>query len=399
MLTSLSVSFRSRLPARMISLIAGLILIFAFAGCVSIRSENSAETPVPAPEVTPAAETTQAPLEPAVASIHPAGDQDELRGSALILSSDGLLITTLDNLDGDIEVSLPGGAVHRPALVSISRDLGLGLLKVPESDLTPVDLEATQPSPGTEVFATGFDASSGDLGRMSGEIVESYPPAENIQFPVSDDAVYVTDMNLPDGFSGGAITDEDGTFCGIVVSESSGDDDDTFRAISHWAMSGWLDYRQQRLDSLSDEADSWEVVSLPGDWSMRQPDTWSASISADDQDSFRAELSPGDPDVSLQLSVSVEANEFGTDPEDFVDQVFADRTSARIWTIDQMHDRPFIRASIVQEGALVDVAYVLDEDYLIAFSLTSGYQPESDPGQVDEARALFETVVMSLDRQ
>ncbi|MEX2425991.1 MAG: hypothetical protein WD401_04420, partial [Thermomicrobiaceae bacterium] len=60
---------------------------------------------------------------------------------------------------------------------------------------------------------------------------------------------------------------------------------------------------------------------------------------------------------------------------------------------------PLVRATMSQEGALVDVAYLLDDAHLIAVSMTSDYHPEEDPEQVDEIRAIFETVVNRIDQE
>src|SRR5699024_6022678 len=111
------------------------------------------------------------------------------------------------------------------------------------------------------------------------------------------------------------------------------------------------------------------------------PDGWSASISDESDDSYRAEILPGDPDATLQLSISVEPNEYGTDADAFIEQLTDAHASAKLWGVERTAGGPLVRFSVAQEGAQMDIAYLLSEDALIAISMTSGFDPMSDYSQ------------------
>ena len=369
----------------------------AFSGCAGFDSDDEAGSPEPTPAMTPLSNDVVDEPQVPVVPIRATDDPDELLGTAVVLTSDGLLITTIDVLADDGEVLLPGGSALEPALVSFWPDPGLALLKVPVSDLQAVEMSSIRPAEGDEVVATGFDGAPGSLGRIVGEIRESLEPTDDADRRVRGASEYRVTAHLPDGFLGGAIFDDDDRFVGVIT-ERSNDEDEVFITASHWSVMSWLEQREQRLERLKEESMTWEGQELLDTWSIRYPEGWSLSIPSESDDSMRAELAPADPDVSLQLAVSVEPNEYGTDTEEFIDEVFSGRSSARVWTVDELEGKPLVRASIVQEGALVDVAYVLEDERLIAVLLTSGYQVESDPAQVDEARALFDAVIQSLER-
>lgn len=374
-----------------------LCLAGASTGCAVFGSDDHND-PEPTPVTTPTATLSAGIQNTPVVPIRSSEDPEQLLGSAVVLDSDGLLATTSDVLESDAEALLPDGTALQPALVSLWPEYQIALLKIPARDLQHVEMSTMRPSVGDEVVATGFDGMPGTLGRVAVEISEADEGEDNADRRIRGAPQYRANGHLPDGFAGGALFDDDDQFAGIVTRGDADDESGNIVATSHWSLIAWFDEREQRLAQLRDEASDWERQTLLGEWSIRYPDGWSISIPSESDDAMRAEVTPGDPDVSLQLAISVEPNEYGTDTDEFVDEVFAGRSSARIWSIERLNGRPYVRASIVQEGALVDVAYVLDDARLIAISLTSGYQVESDHAQVDEARVLFETVVRSLER-
>lgn len=386
--------------------VAGALLIvlimFAVSACISFRSEDagsdSDESPTPTRPASTAESRIPTTLASSVVPIHPVSDPEELLGSAIVLSADGLLITSTSVVDGEIEVVLPDSSRHRPAVVSTEPSTGLALLQVPADDLTPIEFSTERLTADSEVFATGYDGAPESLGRISGTVTESHEPDEENDYRVRGALRYETDMHLIGGFLGGALSNGNGGFCGILVPGESDSGEQTFDVISHWFVMAWLQSRENQLATVQEQSGEWETIALPGDWSIQAPADWNLSVPADSDDAYRAELTPTDPDVPLQLAISVEANEYGTDADTFIADVFADRSTARIWRVDRAQDSPLVRATISQEGALVDVAYLLNEERLIAVSLTSGYQPESDQSQVDEARALFDVVVGSIAR-
>ncbi len=382
--------------------IASTILIICaltLGGCIDIGSSNNSTISgaSPTPASTPVSSTTDRSVRSSVLPIRDRDAPDQLLGSAVIISEDGFLLTSIDVIDSSMEVLLPNGRTHRPALVSTDQSLGLAMLKIPETDLVKIEPSTERPGDGTEVFANGYDGAPDEPGRINGSITGTTQPEENGDYRVRGTQIYDTDMNLISGFVGGALTDHDGNFCGILVSGSSSNGDATFQAVSQWYVIAWMEDRERRMSDLREQAETWETTHLPGEWTISHPEDWGTAVQSDSENRYRAELAPADPDVPLQLAISVEENEFGTDPAAFADDVFSGRDSARIWSIGEIEGRSLVRATISQEGALVDVAYLLDEEFLIAISLTSGYQPDADHAQVDQARALFETVVQSLE--
>jgi hypothetical protein len=374
------------------------VLMFASTGCVSLRTQDSTDDATPSPEVTPETETPRSEFEQAILPLHPQDDLATVTGSAVVLTDEGLLLTAQSALGSDVLVALPDGSSHRPVTVSIEPIYGLVLLKIPATGLTPIEFGSSRPVSGSEIFATGFDGSSGTPGRMSGTITSTSEPLDDDPYRARGAVMYETDMQLVSGFLGGAIADETGAFSGIIIEGSGENGQPAINVASQWLISAWLQTRDRRLDVLREASASWDAYELPGNWSVNLPDDWAISVQTDQVDEFRAEATPADPDIPLQLAISVEPNDYGTDGDSFVDEVFGDRSSARIWSIDHAFGRSLVRASMIQEGALVDVAYLLDEDFLIALSLTSGYRPETDSEQVDQARALFDVVIGSIER-
>jgi hypothetical protein len=370
--------------------------ITACIGNDEAQISRSDLTPTSAPSIVPSDEPEY--LEPSVLQVRSTADHSEAIGSAVVLSDEGMLLTSASVIEQDIEIVLPDGSVHRPALVTAEPTIGLALLKVPASGLAPASVSSSRLATGAEVFATGFDGSPGALGRMSGRVVDSVEGESDLPFRVRGATFLDTDINVIDGFLGGALSDGDGGFLGVLVAGETEGGSPAFRAVSHWFILAWMEHRQQRLDRLSADAAAWERLDLPNGWTIRVPDTWNLSIATDEADAFRAEMTPADPDVPLQLAIAVEPNQYGTDPWEFVAETFEQRSSARVWSVDDRGDYRTVRISMSQEGALVDVAYALDPSHLIALSLRSAYQPGDDQAQVDEARALFDIVMATLER-
>jgi hypothetical protein len=376
-------------------------LLVVLGGCIELRPERSFEpqddSPTVTPDLTPGAETIPGTIEASLVLLRQVQDPDQAQGSAIVLTEDGFLLTEESVARAEIEVVLPDGSTHRPALVTTERESGLALIKVPAHDLEPIVFSSQRPGIDSEVFVTGFDGTPPSIGRISGNLADVAEPPDSLDFRVRGAGSYTTDITLLPGFRGGALTDGDGTFAGLVVPGEDEGGNPVVDAVSTWFIQGWLSHREGRVEERIEAAESWETIQLPGDWEIAAPEDWGLNVSVDSDDAYRAELTPANPDVPMQLAYSVEPSDYGTDIEEFVSSVFEDRSSARIWTISSIEGHPYVRATISQEGALVDVAYVLDDTQLIAVSLTSGFQLESDHRQIDEARTLFTAVIESLN--
>jgi hypothetical protein len=386
-------------PHGMLRMLLATLLVL-LGGCIELRPERSPEptngSPTATPAVTTSSETIPGSVEASLVLLRQLDDHDQAQGSAIVLTDDGLLLTEEAVARAGIEVVLADGSTHRPALVTTEPGSGLALIKIPATGLTPIEFSSERPGTDSEVFATGFDSAPPALGRISGQIVGITEPPGDVDFRVRGAGMYTTDIALLPGFRGGALTDGNGTLTGMIVPGEDDGGNPVAGAVSHWFIQGWLHHRDQQIEERVEAAGAWEVIQLPGGWQIAAPDEWGMNVSVDSNDSYRAELNPGDPDIPVQLAYSVEPSDYGTDIEEFIANVFDDRSSARIWTVSSVDGHPYVRATISQEGALVDVAYVLDDAQLVAVSLTSGYQLESDQRQVDEARTLFTAVIESL---
>jgi hypothetical protein len=378
--------------------IASILLLIA--GCISLSTQDAdqgdEQVASPNRELTPAGTGIPTTIESSVVLVRPINEPDVVLGSAVVLTADGFLLTTTSVLSENMEIVLPDGREFRPVLVSTEPATGLALLKIAAGDLSHIEFSSDRLAVGAEVFATGFDGSPGTMGRMSGEVTGLIEEDDQLEYRIRGALVLETNINHISGFIGGALSDGTGGFTGILIPDRD-QNEEFVSAISQWFVLAWLEARQAHVESLLEAAVEWETIDMPGGWTISRPDGWNINVSADTDDSYRAELTPADPDIPLQFAYSVAQNQHGTDADEFIAEVFEDRSSARIWSVSEAHERPFIRATMSQEGALVDVAYILDETHLVAVSMTSGYQPGSNQTQVDEARALFEAVIASVD--
>jgi hypothetical protein len=382
----------------LIGLLSFLLLLVA--GCEIGSASSSDEPDVDALSTAESATGSGVPstLESSLALVRPSADSNAVLGTAVIVRSDGLLVTSIDVGTGNIEVVLPDGEVYRPVLVATEPSAGIALLKVPADRAVPIQYSAERTSEGAVVYAAGYDDSSASVGRIGGTTVRVNHETEIVDYRVRGPHFIETDITLLSSFVGGVLTDDDDRFVGVLLPWEDDDGRQTLRAVSNWFVLGWLESLEVRAEQLRSEAETWSAIDLPGGWTVAQPEGWNLSVDTESEDRFRAELSPPDADATLRVSISVEPNAHGTDPTQFLDDVFADRSSARLWGIDRANGRPLVRLTMSQEGALVDVAYLLDADYLIAVSLTSAFRPEEDPAQSDRARALYDAVLGTLAR-
>jgi hypothetical protein len=377
-----------------------LAITLVLSGCIGSRSDATEPSPTPVATPLPTEQSNGSPggMNASVMLVREAGDHESVAGSALVLAESGLLLTASDVLQEDIEIVLPDGSAMRPALVSVEPELELALLQIPVDDLTPIEFSAERPVTGESVFAVGYDGLPGSLGQMGGEITAIDEANDDLGYLVRGSLYFETDINLLEGFIGGALTADDGRFSGVLTPHRNEDDEYVGRAVSHWFIQAWIQQRESRIAELAEAAASWESIELPGGWSFVLPDNWSLNVSSDSEDTYRAELAPGDPEIPIQIAISVEPNEYGGDADAFIQQVFENRSSARIWSVTSVRGAPLVRATMTQEGSMVDVAYILDEEYLIAISMTSGYRTEEEPVRIDQHRALFETIIDLIDR-
>ncbi len=168
---------RSRgLPTRLsrVGLLFVLILITA-CGAQGTKVTNPGPTPpdlqpIPTPTEFPVGSGQPAPLRDSLALVRQAGS-DQVSGAALVITSDGFLVTIDENLGKRPEIVLPNGQVASPIRVASDSSSGLTLLKVSADRLVPVRLGLEQIDPGNQIFAEGFDATTASYGQVAGKTV------------------------------------------------------------------------------------------------------------------------------------------------------------------------------------------------------------------------------------
>jgi hypothetical protein len=375
--------------------------LLSLTGCDLPGLSEAGDTPAATPQTPPiplsVGSGTPANIESSLALLREPGSE-QITGTAVVVGSDGYLVTTLGTLTGNVEVVLTSGNTYRPVLVAVEPDLALALIKVPADRLVPVQFSTERLSVGDPVFAIGFDGAPDAIGQIGGEVTSVQASDDDASFRTRGPALLDTGIPYIGGFDGGALADHNGTFAGLLRMSEDESGSRVLQGVSNWYILGWFDHREERRQRLARDLDSWTSFDLVADWAMRIPDGWNESSSSRDDDHVRAEFLPADPDAALQIDIAVEPNQYGTDAETFVEDVFGDRSSAYLWGIDSHEGHPMVRMTIVQEGAVIDVAYILDPEHLIAVSLTSGYRPADDPIRADRARAIFDTLLTTIER-
>jgi hypothetical protein len=397
-------SARARSRAGIAVLLLVSLLVLTLSGCWSRQDAGAGEvtpdTPLsddhPAPDLTPWSFGSQEPaaIDVSVLVVQERDERRSVTGSAVVVNRDGYLLTDLAVVAGDVEIQLPDGRTARPVLVAVEPNTGLALVKIPARELTPIRFTTRRLDAGDSVYAAGFDGSPESFGQIGGSVTatDTLEPMSS-DFHVRGPTWIQTNIPLVPGFRGAALSDDAGAFSGLIVPAESDDGHQVAAAVSSWYASAWLEHWRDTTGRMGSAAQDWPVLEMPDGWLLRYPEGWTLSVQSGDADSFRAELAPGDPDAVLRLSVSTEELDFVGDAQAFAEEHFADRRGATIWGTLTVAERPAVRVLVEQEGALLDIVYVLDGDRLVTFSLTSGYLPGDARAQAEQAYKLFEVVV------
>jgi hypothetical protein len=405
-------STRARSRAGIAVLLLVSLLVLTLSGCWGGQGAGAGEaTPDtslsgdhPEPVLTPWSFGSREPatIDASVLVVQERGNRGNVTGSAVVVNRDGYLLTDLAVMAGDVEIQLPNGQTARPVLVAVEPNAGLALVKIPASELTAVRFTTRRLVAGDSVYAAGFDGSPESFGQIGGSVTDTdTPEPTSPDFHVRGPMRIQTNIPLVPGFRGAALSDDAGAFSGLIVPAESDDGHQVVAAVSSWYASAWLEHWRDSIERMASTAQDWPVLQMPDGWLLRYPDGWTLSVQSGDADSLRAELAPGDPDAVLRLSVSTEELDFEGDALAFAEEHFAERRGATIWGALTVAERPAVRVLVEQEGALLDIVYVLDGDRLVTFSLTSGYLPGDAHAQAEQAYKLFEVVVrcaMVVDR-
>lgn len=374
-----------------------LTLVLSLAGCAGVPwpaaqptpSENQ-DGPGPSPSVSFDPGLT-AELQNSVAMLRNVSD-GRVTGAAIILTSDGFLLTDSSALSDDAEAVLPDGRVMRPVRVARESATNLTLLKVAADDLVPARLANHAIADGDTVFVAGYDASGAIVGQIGGHIWAINPlPGINLTIP----SLIETDIPLAETIGGGPLSDSGGAMVGLVVApkdRSTG----MARALTEQYLIGWFDRWRESVQQLSGDSANWPVLTVPDLLSMHYPSGWSAKTDSDDPNAFRAELAPTDPDAALQLAVSIQPSTPPADPIAFAKKEFGDKKNAAIWGTVNYGGFSGVRVILYQEGARIDTVYLFGSGRQIALSMTSGYVSDDTLPQAERAAALYEATLRSI---
>ncbi|HEU4792539.1 MAG TPA: serine protease [Nitrolancea sp.] len=373
-----------------------LILALSLAGCAGVRWTATQSTPMPNQDDPGSSPTTSfdpglpTALQSSVAVLRNVSDS-RVTGAAIIVTSDGFLLTDSSALSNDTEVLLPGGRAMRPVPVASESTANLTLLKVAAGDLIPARLAEKTISDGDEVFIAGYDASGSIVGQIGGH-VRAISPLSGISVAIP--SLIETDIPITRSIGGGPLSDSGGAMVGLVV--ASDRNGGMARALTERYLIDWFDRWRDSAQQLTGESVNWPVLTVPGLLSMHYPSGWSAKTDSSDPNAFFAELVPSDPDAALRLAVSIQPSSPPADPIAFANKEFGGKKNAAIWGAVQYGGYSGVRVILDQEGARIDTVYLFGSGRRIAFSMTSGYGSDDTLPQAERAAALYEATLLSI---
>lgn len=330
-------------------------------------------------------------LQSSVAMIRKISDS-RITGAAVILTTDGFLLTDSSALSDDSEVLLPNGRTMRPVQVGSESTANLTLLKVAAEDLVPARLADRTIADGEAVFVAGYDASGAIVGQIGGH-VRAVSPLPGIRLALP--SLIETDIPLNGSIGGGPLSDSGGALIGLVVTpkDRSGG---VARALSEQYLTEWVDRWRSSVQQLTGESVNWPSLTVPDLLSMHYPSGWSVKTDSADPNSFRAELSPSDPDAALRLAVSIQPSDPPADPIAFATKEFGGKKNAAIWGAVHYGGFNGVRVVLNQEGARIDTVYLFGSGRRVALSMSSGYVSDDTLPQAERAAALYEATLQSI---
>ncbi len=346
--------------------------------------------PIPTPTDFPMGSGQPAPLRDSMALIRVNGT-NKVAGAALVITSDGFLMTVESNLVKNTEIVLPDGQVATPIRVATDSTTGLTLLKVSANRLVPVRLGLEQLDPLDKVFAEGFDETTAGYGQVAGQIVEAGPSS-----PADNPAIILTNIDFAQGFSGGVLSDGSGQLIGMITSGQGDSGRNVISAIPVRYVADWITKWRTAGQEVASESASWPSLSTVSNLSLRYPVGWSVVDENRSGSSYLADITPNDPDVPAKLSVSIGKSDFEGNPIDFAHSQFDNKSSATIWGEVEYDQIKGVRILVNQEGARVDVVYFFARGLRIAVSLSAGYSITDTGAQEQRMTALFEAVLRSI---
>ncbi len=332
-----------------------------------------------------------APLRDSLALIRQSGS-DKVAGAALIVTSDGFLITLSTNLSKKVDVVLPDGSAATPIRVASDPNSGLTLLKVAAQRLVPVQLGLETVEAPAQVFAAGFDETTAGYGQVAGRIMEAASASDE-----GSPAVMTTNIDFAQGFDGGALSDSNGQMIGMIVSGERGSGQNVIAAIPARYVTDWISRWRQNGQDVVGESSDWPVLQTINGMTLRYPSGWSVANESRGGHSYLADITPKDADVPAQISISIQTTDYDGTPIDFAHDQFDGDSSATIWGAVEYGRMQGVRVMLSQEGGRIDVAYFFAHGLRIGVRLSAGYSVTDTGQQAERITALFDAVLRSLN--
>ena len=166
---------------------------------------------------------------PTIAALHIDRDGTSATASAIVLRSDGHLITTAHAIDGAdaIEVHLHGGAIRTASVVGTDRATDIAVLHVDDDGLTPAAIGTAEAvTVGDRAITIGL----AEAGTWETELTTGFIRGIDRKLRLPDGTVLhdmlLIDTLLDHGAVGGPLLDASGAVVGITHAVPVGDGDE-----------------------------------------------------------------------------------------------------------------------------------------------------------------------------
>jgi len=203
---------------------AATVVALAAVGSLSTRTVNRVEREA-VTSVVPVSITTVSTARALTSSVAPAvvevtvtaGSGEQRRGSGVVLTADGLILTSAHLVAGasSVVVTWPSGRAAAARVEGHDDLSGLAAITVDRSGLSTATVDLAPPEPG-EVAVT-VAASSGTAGPTLTQVVVSATRTHADADGGRLLGLIETDRPVPDGADGGALVDEDGNLRGVSL--------------------------------------------------------------------------------------------------------------------------------------------------------------------------------------
>ena len=332
-----------------------------------------------------------APLRDSLALLRQSGS-DKVAGAALIVTSDGFLITLATNLSKRVDVVLPDGSAVTPIRVASDPDSGLTLLKVAAQRLVPVQIGLETVKSPDQVFAAGFDETTAGYGQVAGRIMDTAPASDD-----GSPTIMTTNIDFAQGFDGGALSDGNGQMIGMIVSSERDSGQNVIAAIPARYVTDWISRWRQNGQDVVGESSDWPMLQTMNGMFLRYPSGWSVANENRGGNSYLADIAPKDADVPAQISISIQSTDYDGTPIEFAHNQFDGDSGATIWGAVEYGRMQGVRVMLSQEGGRIDVVYFFAHGLRIGVRLSAGYSVTDTGPQAEQITALFDAVLRSVN--